>query len=164
MVDASVFNECNKKPKSCYKKTVVDKHVASHGGASGLWGCEPRESCYKKTGCGAASQRDREARGSAESSVTLTASGEIDIATTAGDAARSLGLQGSGVGQLVGVRSPAALLGTGIAFSTTKIEIVAWSPPNVHLAVTGIDGTSNAEVVKQITTEIDDLLPLDKDT
>ena len=85
--------------------------------------------------------------------MTLTAGGEIDITTTAADAARSLGLQGSGVGQLVGVRSPAALMGTGIAFIATKIKIVAWSPPNVHLEVTGIDGASKAEVVKQITTE-----------
>ena len=164
LVDAGVFNECSKKPKACYKKTVVDKHVASHGGASGLWGCEPRESCYKKTGCGAASQRDREARDSAESSVTLTASGEIGIATTAGDAARSLGLQGSGVGQLVGVRSSATLLSTGIAFTTTQIKIVQWNPPEVLLAVTGMASTTMTEVVKQIIVGIDDLLPLDKDT
>ena len=118
----------------------------------------------KKTGGGAASQRDREARDSAESSVTLTASGEIDIATTAGDAARSLGLQGSGVGQLVGVRSSATLLSTGIAFTTTQIKIVQWNPPEVLLAVTGMESTTMTEVVKQITVEIDDLLPLDKDT
>ena len=39
-----------------------------------------------------------EARDPAEATVTLTEGGDIDTATTADDAARSLGLQGSGVG------------------------------------------------------------------
>ena len=93
---------------------MKDKDVASH------------DRPYRR-GCGAASQP--EARDPAEATVTLTGGGDIDTATTAGDAARSLGLQGSGVGQLVGVRSASTLLGTGIAFTTTQIQITQWNPP-----------------------------------
>ena len=92
---------------------MKDKDVASHGGA-------------RERGYGVASQP--EARDPAEATVTLTEGGDIDTATTAGDAARSLGLQGSGVGQLVGVRSASTLFGTGIACTTTQIKIIEWNP------------------------------------
>ena len=67
------------------------------------------------------------------------------------------------MGQLVGVRSASTLFGTGIAFTTTQIKIIEWNPPEVRVAVTGMETMSMKEIVKEITVDIDQLVPLEKD-
>ena len=100
----------------------------------------------------------------APSLVRLQQNGEIDTTMSPSDVCKILGLHGTGIGQLIGVRSHDVISGSGIASIPTSIKIVAFNPPEVNICVAGVMSESDDRIImKTITVAIDDLVPLEEE-
>ena len=99
----------------------------------------------------------------ADSVVKITSDGDVDCQMSAGDVCKTLGLQGDGIGQSVGVRSTNVLLGTGLSLFATSVKILSSNPPEATISVEGeiIKDGVNHKVIKKHTVAVDDLVPLD---
>lgn len=92
--------------------------------------------------------------------------GDVECQLTANEICKTLGLQGDGIGQAVGVRSSETLFGSGIAFSASRIILKHLNPPEAIITVTGTDylsGTART-ITKELTVDADELVPLEEQT
>ena len=74
----------------------------------------------------------------AVSTVRMPPNGDIDTALSSSDVCKMLGLNGDGIGQLVGVRSPNVISAIGVACIPKSIKIVSFNPPEVIISVEGV--------------------------
>ena len=95
--------------------------------------------------------------------VQISSTGEIDVGLSAQEVLQRLGLVGDGVGQAVGVRTAEDLLGSGIAFTASKIILKDLNPPEATIAVTGTMWREGDKitVTKDLVVAVESLVPLD---
>ena len=82
---------------------------------------------------------------------------------TTADVCKTLGLEGDGTGQCVGVRSHEVLLDAGLSRIAKNVTIIALTPPEAEIAVEGemlVEGRIHT-MIKTITVDIDQLVPLE---
>ena len=133
LVGAGVFNDSRKKPKQLQQRSMKTTGATS----------QPQTSVPESA------------------TVTIKTDGSIDTTLSVSDVVKTLGLQGNGVGGLVGVRSQGLLLGTGLCFTATEVKILNLNPPEATVAVKGFGAAGYEPTVKVITVPIDDLVALD---
>ena len=103
---------------------------------------------------------------SIDKEVKVTQDGQVQVALTAADVCEALGLSGTGIGEEIGLRSPTLKLGkSGVNIEVISATIVEWNPPEVDLSIKGLIPAEGGqkEVTRQVTVQIDELIPLDKE-
>ena len=73
----------------------------------------------------------------AATEVTIRSDGNVEHEMTTADVCKSLGLDGDGTGQYVGLRSFEVLLGTGMSTSATSAKIITLNSSTAKIAVEG---------------------------
>ena len=90
--------------------------------------------------------------------------GEVDSQMSVGDICKRLRLQGDGIGQPVAARSHEVLAGIGMAYTSSKIVVCSWNPPEVTIAIEGTiykDVAAPTQHTKLHTVAVDDLVSVE---